>query len=161
MTIAKIRIKIGSIEIDYEGDSDFLDRDLLKMVQELQKVSPPDLASNHQGGSSGGGGTPLQSGHTLTTKSIATKLGAKSGSELGQAAVAHLALIKGQGTFKRSEINDAMKSAAGIYKTNMTGNLSPIIQKLLNDDTIVETGADTYAITPNAEALFKGKLGIG
>lgn len=160
MATAKIRIKLGLMEIEYEGDSAFLEKDLLKMVQELQDVIPVASSVDNQKNSLGG--EKLSGGsQSLTTKSIATKLGAKSGPELALAAVAHLALIKGQSTFKRGEINDAMKSAAGIYKTSMTGNLSKILQGLLNDDSLVETGTETYAITPAAEASIKGQLGIG
>ena len=159
MASAKIRIKVGEVEIDYEGDSAFLENDLLKMLNEIQKVVPATTVNSGQVG--GGVGKPLVGIHSLTTKSIATKLGAKSGGDLAEAAVAHLGLINGLVTFKRSDINDAMKSASGIYKTNMTSNLSAIIQTLLNQDTIVETGTHTYALTPGAEVKLKGKLGIG
>jgi hypothetical protein len=159
MASAKIHIKVGGIEIDYEGDSAFLEKDLLKMVQELQKVAPTAFAGALHGSSAGG--KPPTGAQTLTTKSIATKLSAKSGSDVAEAAVAHLAIIKGMATFKRSDINDAMKSAAGIYKSTMTSNLSAIIQTLLNQDTLVETGTDTYALTPAAESKLKERLGIG
>ena len=43
----------------------------------------------------------------------------------------------------------------------MTNNLTKIIQTLLNQKTLVETGSDTYALTPDAEAKLKGQLGIG
>jgi hypothetical protein len=64
-------------------------------------------------------------------------------------------------TFKRSEINEAMKSASGIYKTTMTSNLSATIGTLLSQDTLVETGTDTYALTPEAEAKLRERLSIG
>jgi len=159
MANAKIRIKVGSIEIDYEGDETFLKGDLLKVVQDLQKVAPAapfTSVKSANGESKSTAGAP-----SLTTKSIATALGAKSGSDLAEAAVAHLAIIKGMTTFKRAEINDAMKSASGIYNANMTANLTKILHTLLNQKTIVETAADTYSLTPDAEAKLKGQLGIG
>jgi hypothetical protein len=159
MADAKIRIKVGSIEIDYEGDETFLKGDLLKVVQDLQKIAPAAPATSGKSAiaeSKSAAGAP-----SLTTKSIATTLGAKSGSDLAEAAVAHLAIIKGMTTFKRSEINDAMKSASGIYNANMTANLTKIIQTLLNQKTIVETASDTYSLTPDAETKLKGQLGIG
>ncbi len=159
MATAKIRIKAVGIEVDYEGDSTFLKNDLLEMLRELQKLAP---ATANQGGNLSSTNGQLPAGaQSLTTKSIATKLSAKSGSEVAEAAVAHLAIIKGMSTFKRSEINDAMKSAAGIYKANMTSNLSKIIQTLLSQNTLVETGTDTYAMTPEAETKLKGQLSIG
>jgi hypothetical protein len=159
MADAKIRIKVGSIEIDYEGDETFLKGDLLKVVQDLQKIAPAAPATSGKSAiaeNKSAAGAP-----SLTTKSIATTLGAKSGSDLAEAAVAHLSIIKGMTTFKRSEINDAMKSASGIYNANMTANLTKIIQTLLNQKTIVETASDTYSLTPDAETKLKGQLGIG
>lgn len=158
MPNAKIRIRVGIIELEYDGDSAFLENDLLEMVRELQKVVPAAWQQESQTGSSSRGPAGTQS---LTTKSIATKLAAKSGSDLAEAAVAHLAIISEKPTFKRSEINDAMKSAAGFYKSTMTNNLSSIIKALLNNDTLVETSTDTYALTPGAEGKLKGRLGIG
>lgn len=161
MTSAKIRIKLGDLEVDYEGDSSFLEKDLLKIVHDLQKVAPQTSNSERQQNLSNNREKPSAGSQTLTTKSIATKLSAKSGSDLALAAVAHLAIIKGMDSFKRAEINTAMKSAAGIYKTTMTGNLSSIIRTLLHQDTLVETGTETYALTPSAETKLKGQLGIG
>jgi hypothetical protein len=159
MATAKIRIKIGSTEIDYEGDEGYLKGDLLKIVQDLQKIAPSAPVPS---GKSGGADSKSPAGApSLTTKSIATTLGSKSGSDVAEAAVAHLAIIKGMTTFKRSEINEAMKSAAGIYNANMSANLTKIIQTLLHQKTIVETAKDTYSLTPDAETKLKEQLGIG
>lgn len=161
MAEVKIQIKAGSFEINYEGEGDFLKDEVFPIIAELQKIepisAPPHAKPLHQEGHAG----THSSQHSLTTKSIATKLNAKSGSEVAEAAVAHLAIIRGMATFKRSDINDAMKSAAGIYKSNMSSNLSKIVQTLLNQEVLVETGTDIYALTPKAEAGLKGRLEIG
>jgi hypothetical protein len=159
MGTSKIKIKLGTLELEYEGESDFLNNGLLEMIQELQQVVPViEATSNHAPASNSvkAGAAHL----SLTTKSIATKLGAKSGSELAEAAVAHIALIKNIEQFKRADINEAMKSAVGIYKTSMTGNLTSILQTLLSQNVLVETGTDTYAITPEAESKLKDKLSL-
>jgi len=171
MASAKIRIKVGEVEVEYEGDAAFLDKDLMKMVQELQKVAPvsappkdnpnKNTGSTGSAGSAGGSGGGSGSNPSLTTRAIATKLGLSGSRGLAKAAVIHLAIIKGMSTFKRSEINDAMRSATGIYNASMTGNLSPSIQKLLSDDVLVETGTETYSMTPQAEQTTKASLGIG
>jgi hypothetical protein len=161
MTSAKIRIRAAGIEIEYEGESSFLKSDLIAMLQEVTKLVPATSGGESQGKVAPANGKPATGNQSLTTKSIATKLGAKSGSEVAESAVAHLAIIREMSTFKRADINDAMKSAAGIYKVNMTSNLSKIIQTLLSQDTLVETGADTYALTPSAETRLRTSLGLG
>src|SRR6266849_5677048 len=47
MADARIRIKLGQIEIEYEGAASFLEKDLLalaKQILELQKTAPASIA---------------------------------------------------------------------------------------------------------------------
>src|SRR5690349_3289925 len=97
---AKIRIKIGEIEIEYEGHASFLQDELLNLVQNLvgfyaehKAAIPIDAPSdNLQVGSSVGVSPPLDH----STNTIAAHLGASSGPELAIAAAAHLTFVKRQ-----------------------------------------------------------------
>ena len=148
------------MEIDYEGDAQFLEKDLLKLVEDIQKIAPSSSHGHGHSSSSSGAKKPSE-GLLLTTKSIATKLNAKSGPDVAKAAAAHLAISKGSETFSRTDLHNAMKTAAGHYKSSMHGNLTGIIKALLTDDILVETNTDIYSLTPTAEAKLKGQLGVG
>lgn len=159
MAISKIRIKAGTVEIDYEGDDTFLKSDLIKLLKDIQELATkvPPVPST----STSGTAKAAHNGQQLTTKSIATKLSLRTGPELAEAAVGYLHIMQGKDKFTRDELLAAMKSASGLYKTNMSGNLSKIIEKLLTDDKIVETASGVWAMTPEAETAIRGRLAIG
>ncbi|MBU2464624.1 MAG: hypothetical protein KJ844_11135, partial [Candidatus Edwardsbacteria bacterium] len=97
---SKIKIKLGGIEIEYEGSESFLKKelpDLIKIVTELYKSSktpaPPD------GDDDSGEGEKDEGSIKLSTKSIATKLSCASGPDLIIAAAAHLTLVKNTPVF--------------------------------------------------------------
>lgn len=160
---SKLRIRIGEVEIDYEGTEEFLKQELpqlLKTAMELHKAS---------GGSSEPGRTTSGSASahrgaapkklTLTTASIAGQFGGASGAELLQAAAAHLVLVKGSETFSRQELLAEMKSAPAFYKSSYSGNLSNYIATAIQKDgPLAETGKDTYTLKAAARKTLEAKL---
>jgi hypothetical protein len=86
MPEAKIRIKLGQIEVEYQGEAEFLKNDLTDMLTalvDLQKQAPAVLSENS--GSSGGATANLKK---MTAGTIARKLNLSSGSDLTLAAAA-------------------------------------------------------------------------
>ena len=163
MTMTKVRVRIGQVEVDYEGDEAFLDSKLMDLVEKLRVVAAkqpaqpaPTLAP--QVGS--GAKPPVSTGQMMSTRTIATKLAAKKGPDVGRAAVAHLGLIKGKETFSRADIHDEMKTATGIYKVAMFGNLSQILTSLVSDGVIIDTGNEVYALTPGGDKALRGAIGL-
>jgi len=51
----KIRIRVGDVEVEYEGAEAFLDKKLLHMIAELSKIYPQAPPSVSEGGEQGGG----------------------------------------------------------------------------------------------------------
>lgn len=112
---SKLRIRIGEVEIDYDGTEEFLKQELpqlLKTAMELHKASgtAPGLGAKKPGSSGSGGDFP-----SLTTGSIAAKIGAKSGSDLLLAAAGHLTLVKKIEPFSRQQLLNEMKTATAYY----------------------------------------------
>jgi molybdopterin-binding protein len=163
MTVAttKIRIRLGQVEIDYEGDAAFLDSKLMEMVKALQELlaTQTDQPAPHQHGGHGHGSKSGSGGLRMSTKTIAMKLGAKKGADIARAAVAHLALVKGKETFTRAEIHEEMKAATGIYKASMFSNLSSILTSLISDNTLIDTGSEVYALTPEGDKALRSGIG--
>ena len=91
----------------------------------------------------------------MTTNTIASKLSVKTGNDLVIAACAHLTFVKGADTFTRSNILAEMKLASNYYKATMRKNLSNILKTLINQNKLLETAKDTYAL----EASLKTQLG--
>jgi len=160
---SKLRIRIGEVEIDYEGPEEFLKEDLpqlLKTAMELHEASGSPVSRNDdkKGGATGAGAT---GGGTLslTTSSIAAKLGSKSGAELLTAAAAHLALVKRTEPFTRQQLLKEMKSATSYYSKNYSANLSGYIKTALQrGGPLSETTKNSYALTAGARADLEKKL---
>ena len=158
MNHTKIRIKVGEVEVDYEGDSAFLKSDLLKLIQELQKSegsaparSTPDRKLT----------TPAPQSGQMTTKTIATKLDAKTASDLAKAAMYHLVVMQGKTQATGNEILKEMKNATGHYKASMSGNHTKTLRILLNKNILVENAKDVYSLVPAVEQQLKIALSGG
>ena len=160
---SKLRIRIGEVEIDYEGTEEFLKQELpqlLKTAMELHKASgvqPAPKAKSQASGAGEGGGPP--GGPTLTTNSIAAKLNAKSGSDLLKAAAAHLALVKKTEPFTRQQLLTEMKGATSYYQANYSTNLSSYIKTAIQKDgPLSENAANSFALKATARTSLEALL---
>ena len=160
---AKIRIKIGAIEIEYEGQASFLQDELLNLMENLvgfyaeHKAAIPIDAplDNAPSGSSVGSSAPLDH----STNTIAGHLGASSGSELAIAAAAHLTFVKKQDRFTRKEVDTEMKSATTYYNKNMSSNLSSSLNTLVKGKRLNQIQKDVYALSANEKSALEAKIG--
>lgn len=128
---AKIKIKVGDVEIDYEGNAAFLKDELLNIFKELNKLNadaPASRTAQHRktpedrsGGKSGGK-------HSIVD--IANALEAKTGPDLVMIAAAYLHFTEGKAEFTRLEILAAMKTATGYWHENYLGNLTSALKSL-------------------------------
>lgn len=144
---SKIRIKLGPIEVDYEGSESFLKQELpilIKTVTEMSKSLNIKLEDPNSGSkSSGRAGQTVQ----LSTKSIAAKLSCSSGPELIIAAAAHFALVKEQDTFSRKELLKEMQATTGYYKSSYSKNLSAYLKTVLTDGSLTEPTTGNFSLS--------------
>lgn len=135
---ARVRIKAGPVEFEYEGETELgvTDiKDLFSHIETLFKV--PVLAEGGEAHThvetpaptvtNGGSGTAQM----LHVNSVAQTLKAKSGSEVALAAAATLQVCEGKQTFTRNELLDTMKKATMHYNANMSSNLTKILASLV------------------------------
>ncbi|MHC4150303.1 MAG: hypothetical protein ACYSR5_12590 [Planctomycetota bacterium] len=151
----KLRIRIGEVEIDYEGTEDFLKQELpqlLKTAMELHKAAGPSTKSAG-GGNNGKNKLPI-----LTTGSIAAKLKAASGMDLLLAAAAQLTLIAKKDTFSRQELLAEMQNASSYYKKSYSGNLTKYLKSALTEQKLTETAKNVYALSAKTRSELEGKL---
>lgn len=164
---SKIKIKIGQIEIEYEGSEEFLKEELpslLGAVTELYKETgaklepvqaPPDTVNpNAQNGAA----KAAASGDYGTTNSISAKLGAKTGTELALAAAARLVLGMGQEQFTRKQLLQEMQNGTQYYKSSYGSNLSRTIKTLVGEHKFIERSKDTYALKADVVASLEARL---
>jgi hypothetical protein len=153
----KVGLKIGSIELDFEGPSETFEtkfesvfNDLLEFGKANFGVAPMDKSSVAPKGSA--------VAPAMTVKAIAAKLGGESGGELLYAAVAGLAVIKQKETFSRQEILDEMRLAIGYYKPTYSGNLTAYLEAASKKGLIIETAKDVYAVKDATRTEMEQRL---
>jgi hypothetical protein len=158
---SKLRIRIGEVEIEYEGAEEFLKQELPQLLKTAMELREPS-AGSISGGTGKTGATGCSAGASkvasLTTESIAAKLGAKSGSDLLKAAAAHLALVKNEQAFSRQQLLSEMQGATSFYKKSYSTNLTKYIKTLQKDGFLSEIAKNSYALTAGARAELEKKL---
>ncbi|WP_298851424.1 hypothetical protein [uncultured Sphingomonas sp.] len=142
---AKVRIKAGPVEFEYEGETELgvADiKDLFTHIETLFKVPVlaeggephgQDGAASHSDADNGS--SPSAKGAAkLHVNSVAKALDAKTGPDLAIAAAATLQIIEGKDVFSRNELLDTMRKATKYYNKNMSGNLTKILNGLIGEE---------------------------
>ena len=159
---SKIRIKVGSTEIEFEGSEDYMRQELPALVELLSEIASTDVDEDADENEAAelvqASGDPNKQRLELTTNTIAAKLGAKTGTDLALAACAHICLVKGVDSFNRKHIFGEMKLATNYYKKSYGGNLSIYLKSLVTNSKILETAEDTYALHATEKANLEKRL---
>jgi hypothetical protein len=147
----RIRLKMGDIEVEYEGSEEFLKTELINFVSEVANLhQKTGLQTDSTMTSGTATDVPLAPPTFMgTTSTIADKLGSRSGSGLLIASAAHLTLVKGSQSFSRQELLEEMKTAKGYYKKTFSNNLSRYLQTVVKNGDLIETGKDAYSLSAN------------
>ncbi len=156
---SKIRIKIGAVEVEYEGTEEFLKKELPELLAAVAKLYRTSATTpDEEGDLSAVAPTSAAAKMKGTTGSIAAKLGAGSGSGLIMAAAARLTFVSKQESFTRKQLLDEMKSASGYYRKTYRDNLSSYLKNLVKDRQLVEEAAGRYSVPANARAELRKKI---
>lgn len=161
---ARIRAKLGSLEVEFEGSEDFLKNHLLELLHSFSELDVPaesgsdEEESQNDDGSVGIGG---QQGSNLgTTTTFAAKLGGGSGNDLLLAAAAKLAIGDGLERFTRKRLLEEMKAASAYYKKSYSGNLTKYIEGLVKSHKLLEQAKDTYSLASDTRTELRKRLGL-
>lgn len=155
---SKIRIKMGAIEVEYEGSEQFLKEELpelLSAVSKLYKSSALE-ANNAATGSDAGSGKSTEV--VGTTGTLAAILGGGSGPDLALSAAARLTFGLKKEKFIRKEILVEMQSASAYFKPSYSSNLTNILNGLVKDKKLMESAKDTYSLSADSRKSLGAKL---
>ncbi|WP_422083828.1 hypothetical protein [Ulvibacterium sp.] len=160
-----IRIKIGSIEIEYEGTEDYLKNDLPSLIDKLVALkgiqSEESASESTNENAENSSDTKAEKGNgqlQMSINSISAKLDVKSGSDLIIASAAHLTLVQNKETFQRQDILNEMKKASNYYKKSHRGNLTSLLKTLVTSHKLIERKTGTYAISATILKSLKSTL---
>lgn len=148
---AKIRLKIGQLEVEYEGNDIFLKDDIFQMLEKISdfhgKHLPTTPSEPAQVDGENGHATPKKKNITMSVAAIATRLNAKSEPEMAMVAATHLALVQEKDTFTKHDIRDNMKKAKGRYKKGMGHNLTDSLRRLVDQERLHEVSDGCYTLS--------------
>lgn len=142
---SKIRIKVGHIEVEYDGAEHFNKTEFTELLSTIldtyhknpvAAIAPQAIPTP----------AAMPAGVSMSTSDIATKLGCKSGPELALAAVAHLIIFKGQKACTQKEILAEMKNATAHFSKSYASNLSVILQNLSKRSELNNPASNTYSL---------------
>ncbi|MGD1903065.1 MAG: hypothetical protein ACFB9N_12600 [Geitlerinemataceae cyanobacterium] len=159
---SKIKIKLGNIELDFEGTEEYIRDDLPQLLDLILKYSGSEILPSDDDESeeeelipdNNSGSAKIQ----MTTTSIATKLNVKKGTQLVLAACAHISLVKSVEVFERSNILSEMKTASGYYKETYSKNLTASLTTLMKAGKIIERSQDQYALSAEYKSQVERQL---
>lgn len=162
---SKIRIKMGPIEIEYEGSETFLKvelPELLKAVSNLYKESglagKRSLETTEPLGGAGIDETQATQ-FEATTNSIAAKLQCKTGSTLIMAAAARLTFVLDKEKFSRDDLFKEMQTASGYYKkTYGGGNLTKYLNRLIKNGKLNEPSKNNYSLSASMKSELCARI---
>lgn len=159
---AKIKMKLGDVEFEYEGSSDFLQKgfsDLVSRMLALPLVGktigsvsrPHETLEVTQPNKQPSSDSPKWSMATW-----AAKMNVSTGPDLVVAAVAKLVIGDSlQGASKRDILKE-MQAANSYWKKTYLSNYGRQIGDLVRKDKLRETASGVYTLSPKWEQEIRG-----
>jgi hypothetical protein len=166
---SKIRVRIGEIEVEYEGEPDYLRDGLPDLLQSLADLSV-SVSMPAPGGTAAASAPSPEGAATEAAidkagnqfqgsiNTIAARLAVKKGPDLVMAVLAHSELVQGKDRTTRAEITSEMRNATGFFKPSYVGNLSTSLSNLVKAGTINEISTGVYALSDSTKKSVAAKL---
>lgn len=155
--MSKIRISLGALEIEYEGDQAFIEERLLDFVSSASELMDLRQAT----GVSGASVAQSDYNNDLSTNTIAQIISVKTGSELALAAIAKINLVKKQPAARRQDILDEMREASTYFRETYSSNLSAYLDTLVKGKRINLISKGTYALAAGERQRLEAALASG
>ncbi len=160
---SQIKVKIGAVEIEYEGDEKVGKQELLELLNRASEISREYHSVSGRStpadpGAQPGVAAPNQGTRTGTPQGFAAKLRARNGPDVILAAAAYLTVVEGEETFTQRQLGDEIKTAAGFYKEAMSKNLSKNLQRMVKSGELSPHGKGKFALTATTRKSLEAKL---
>lgn len=145
---SRVRLKIGPVEVEYEGDEVPSKEELLELAAAAAHIYTDGGLGRKRRTSKGmaiaGEGLRVLG----STASIAERLNCVSGPELVVAAAARLTLVDGEEWFEPTQLLDEMKKATDYYDREYRETLLQDLRGLMKSGKLVEVAENLFALSP-------------
>jgi hypothetical protein len=156
----KLRIRVGAVEIDYEGASEFLTAEMPGLLNAVLDVhlAPGAFQANSESLLGTQVATVQGAKQKASTSTFAAAIGAKRGSDLALAAAAAL-VLGGKDSFSRAELLTAMQTAKAYYKASFRSNLSNYLSTLVKSRDLLDHGNEMFGLRDEKRLELENRLG--
>lgn len=149
----KLKIKLGSLDFEYEGAQDFFKAEfsevfgeVLKKIDNKVKKTDEEFSDDSQGSID------------LSVSTIASKLNVGTGPELIIAACASLQIVEKRESYSRGDILKKAQSAKSFYKSTYGKNLSQYLKSSVTNKKLLENGSNQYSLAQTTLQELKSTL---
>lgn len=160
--MSRIRIALGNLEVEYEGEQSFIEESLIELTERLvalSGISPSAAEAVSVALPSQSDSNSYSLDHSTNT--IAQIISAKTGSDLALAAIVRLNLVKGRPSAPRADILDEMKQATTYYKDTYSSNLSAYLDTLVKARRVNLVARGTYALAASERSRLEPLISNG
>ena len=158
---SSIKIKVGALEVEYQGEESYLTKVLPVLIEKLVEVSkhlaPERPASLARGGGEGAASTDPPKYADLTIDEIASRTSGTKGVGLVVSGAAWLTFHEGKTIFSRKDLLAAMKQSAH-YQGMDRSNLSRNLKALLKAQRLRKTAEQQYGLTATERTSVESAL---
>lgn len=158
---SKLRVKLGRIELEFEGSEDFIKQELMTVLDRIKAIGAAVTSTNGDDNNTEDADETKPKKKvesTLSTSTIAATIGVSSGPELVIAALARLCLVGGAEKASRKQITAEMRNATAYFKETYVGNLTPGLKTLITSQRINDLGSGNYSLTATERTALEAKL---
>ncbi|MEL7683770.1 hypothetical protein AAG594_05475 [Citromicrobium bathyomarinum] len=150
MANERVKIKVGSVEVEFEGEGEFARSGALDILKEVIRLAPdaswPVFERDRRAGTLGvvDAATPNRD---LTIATIAAHFDPKGTQDLIQCALAKLQIVDGANQATKDEIWECIKGATGYFKSSMNRNFPRDLGRMVKSKKVNEVASGTYSLT--------------
>jgi hypothetical protein len=155
---SKLRVKLGRLELDFEGSEDFIKQELMTVLAQLKTLGALDIDGDDDAGGDGKPKSKVKLDDELTTSTIAGKIGVDSGPELVMAAMIRLTMVGNAAKATREAITAEMRGATAYFKETYTNNLTSTLRRLVTGQRLNDLGSNSYSIPAPERTKLEAKI---
>ena len=162
---ARIRFRVGDLELEYEGPSSYIEGGLIDMFEKVRGYRDLDAESAVQ--------TPkstikpeeesvaLEVDSDISLATLIARMGAEKGADVVFMSLAHLVVCQGKSPVARADILQNAKSADGHYKESIRTHLTSYLKKLLNDGRLSQISDGRYTLPESQRQIVRDAIADG
>lgn len=162
---ARIRFKVGDLELEYQGPSSYIESGLIDMFEKVLGYGGFDAKSAVQAPKSTivleEESVPERVDSDISLATLISRMGAENGADVVFMSGAHLVVCQGKSRISRADILKNARSADGHYKESISKNLTFDLRKLIKDGRLSQYSDGCYTLPESQRKSVRDAIGDG